>query len=77
MGYDEVVSEAYSRWGETAAICRCSRRPVRYEVGYCEETGSQSIYHVMGSGHTLEVAFAEAGKSVAQAKGLRAASASL
>jgi len=62
--------------GETAAICRC-RRPARYEVGYCEETGSQLIYHIMGSGHTLEVAFAEAGKSAAQAKGLRAASASL
>lgn len=58
MKLEEAVNEAYQRWGEAAAIYKDrSRRRERYEVGYFRRNGDLLVFHIMGSGNTLEIAF--------------------
>lgn len=58
MEPDEAVNEAYERWGEAAAIYKNrSRRRERYDVGYFKRKGELLVFHVMGSGNSLEIAF--------------------
>lgn len=67
MKQEDAIFEAQSRWGESAAIRISKRRPAKYDIGYFEEAGGQSLFHYMGSGSTLEKAFAQASKLTAVA----------
>jgi hypothetical protein len=61
MKPEEAVSEAYRRWGAKAAICKDRQAPSsKYAVGYFEQEENHLVFLVLGSGRTLEEAFARA-----------------
>jgi hypothetical protein len=58
---EEAIGEAYKRWGDKAAMRRNNQsKPVRFEVGYFEQMGERILFHVFGSGLTVEEAFKDA-----------------
>lgn len=63
MNQGEGVVEAQKRWGESGAVYVRSGQAVRYEVGYFEKGKDWLIFHILGSGPTLEQAFAAADMS--------------
>jgi hypothetical protein len=57
MKKKNAVSEVCKLWGEMGAICKSGDDPAEYLIGYFEESGESLLFHIMGSGRTLEKAF--------------------
>jgi hypothetical protein len=63
MELDEVVNEAYDRWGESAAVRKYSSHNIeRFEVGYFRRRGTSIVFCALGSGATPKQALEAARK---------------
>lgn len=66
MEQHDAVDEVCKRRGDSAAVCVNGLPSSKsYDAGYFEQTEDRMIFHIIGSGDTLEAAFAAADNATA------------